>query len=203
MNPFVEAIGVLGGGLGFLISIPQLIRVIKTKSHTGVSLSTWMFITMSTFGWTAYGYRFHSFSQITTNTVAAILAVILTFILLRFRFTAVAAIGILATVAVPTYLVVSYAPILVMNVCLYIALWSRVPQTWTSFQSMRAGSATVVSISTYVLSAISSFLWVIYGTLAGLDTVVYFSIVIIIFSVLVTIFELIARRRAGMAPTAS
>jgi uncharacterized protein with PQ loop repeat len=196
MNPFVEAIGVLGGGLGFLISIPQLIRVIKTKSRLGVSLSTWMFITMSTFGWTAYGYRFHSFSQITTNTVAAVLAVTLTFILLRFSFSALAAIGILVAVAAPTYLVVSYAPIIIMNICLYIALWSRVPQTWTSFQSMRHGRSTVVSISTYVLSTVSSAAWVIYGILAGLDSVIYFSAVVCFFSILVSVFELVARRRA-------
>jgi len=195
MNPFVEAWGLLGGGLGFLISIPQLIRVVKTKSQVGVSLTTWIFITMSCFGWSAYGFRMNSFSQITTNTVAAGLAVLLTFILLRSRVSVLVAVGILLAIAVPTVLVVSFAPLLLMNIWLFAALWSRIPQTWTSFQSMRRGSVTVVSSSTYLLSAGSGMAWIVYGILAGLDTVAYFSAVMVLFSLLVVIFEAVARRR--------
>lgn len=198
MNYLVEAWGILGGGLGFLISIPQLVRVIKTKSQVGVSLSTWLFITMSTFGWTAYGVRFNTFSQIVTNGIAAVLAVLLSFILLRFRFSILSSAAVLAGIAIPTTLIVSYAPILIMNICIYVALWSRIPQTLESYRSMKQGLSTSVSISTYVLSAASSVAWIVYGAMMNLDTVIYFSAVILFFSVLVAAFELIARRRTAI-----
>lgn len=197
MNPFVEVWGILGGGLGFLISIPQLIRVVKNKSQVGVSLTTWIFITMSTFGWTAYGVRYNSFSQITTNSIAAVLAVVLTFILLRSRVSIAGAIGVLVAIAVPTVLVVSFAPVLIMEIWLYMALWSRIPQMLTSYRSMRLGRVTVVSTSTYLLSAVSGLAWVVYGILTGLDAVAYFSAAILVFSALVVVFERIAVRRAA------
>ena len=203
MNPFVEVWGLLGGGLGFLISLPQLVRVVKNKSQVGVSLTTWLFITMSCFGWTAYGFRFNSFSQITTNIVAAILAVTLTTILLRAYVPLWLNVLIVMGIGTSSVLVVTFAPVIVMDLWLYTALLSRVPQTWASFQSMRLGRTSMVSISSYVLSGASGAAWIVYGMLSGLDIVAYFSVMILVFSVLVVAFEGIARRRAGMAPTAS
>lgn len=200
MNPFIEAWGFLGGILGFLISIPQLIRVVKNKSQVGVSLTTWLIIMVSCFNWTAYGFRVHSLSQIVTNFVAAALAVTLSFILMRAYVPLWLNVLILASLGTFCSVLVTYAPVGIMDAWLYAALVSRVPQAWASFQSMRLGRRSVVSISTYVLSGISALAWIVYGVLAGLEPVAYFSIVIALFSLLVVAFELIARTRENAGP---
>ena len=202
MNPFVEAVGMLGGGLGFLISIPQLVRVIKHKSQVGVSLGTWLFIMMSTIGWTAYGWRFFSWSQIITNTVAMALAITLSYVLMRERYRFVNRVLIILAIGVPTALIVTFAPVWLMDAWLYIALWSRVPQTLESFRSWRLGRTTMVSLSTYWLSIFSSLAWVIYGLLTDRAVVVWFSVVVVVLSVLVVVFELMAARAVKRADLA-
>lgn len=199
MNPFVEAIGLLGGGLGLLISIPQLVRVVKHKSQVGVSLGTWLFIMMSTVGWTVYGWRVSSFSQITTNTVAMVLAITLSYVLMRERFVFGMRVLILAAIAVPTALIVGFAPEWLMDAWLYIALWSRVPQTIESFQSWRHARSTMVSLTTYWLSIFSSLAWVLYGILTDRPVVIWFSIVVTVLSVLVVLFEVLAARAVSRA----
>jgi uncharacterized protein with PQ loop repeat len=194
MNPFVEAIGMLGGGLGFLISIPQLVRVVKHKSQVGVSLGTWLFIMMSTVGWTVYGWRVFSFSQIVTNTVAMVMAITLSYVLMRERFSFWMRVLILAAIAVPTALVVGFASEWMMDAWLYISLWSRVPQTLESYRSWRQARSTMVSLSSYWLSFFSSIAWVVYGLLTDRLVVVWFSAVVIVLSVLVVVFELLAQR---------
>ena len=199
MNLFIEAIGMLGGGLGFLISIPQLVRVVKHKSQVGVSLGTWLFIMMSTVGWTVYGWRVFSFSQIVTNTVAMVLAITLSYVLMRGRFGIWMRLLILAAIAVPTALIVGFAPEWLMDAWLYIALWSRVPQTLESYRSWREARSTMVSLTTYWLSIFSSLAWVVYGVLSDRPVVVWFSVVVTVLSVLVVVFELLAQRAVARA----
>lgn len=199
MNPFSEAIGLLGGGLGFLISIPQLVRVVKHKSQVGVSLGTWLFILMSTVGWTVYGWRVFSFSQIVTNTIAMVLAITLSYVLMRERFSFWMRVLILVAIALPTALIVGFAPEWLMDAWLYIALWSRVPQTVESYRSWRQARSTMVSLTTYWLSIFSSIAWVVYGVLTDRPVVIWFSVVVTVLSILVVAFELLAKRAVARA----
>lgn len=199
MNPFVEAIGMLGGGLGFLISIPQLVRVVKHKSQMGVSLGTWLFILVSCVGWTTYGWRFFSISQIVTNTIASVLAITLSYVLMRERFTLGMRLLVLTAIAGSTIFVVGYAPVWLMDVWLYAALWSRMPQMWKSYQSWRERRSSVVSMTTYWLSIVSSIAWVFYGVLADRPEVTWFSAIVATQSLLIVVFEWLAQRAVADA----
>jgi uncharacterized protein with PQ loop repeat len=158
---------------------------------------------VSCFNWTAYGFRVVSFSQIVTNMIAAVLAVTLSFILLRSRVPLWLNVTILASIGTFSYLLVTFAPTPVMDAWLYAALFSRVPQTWKSFQTMRLRRPSIVSISTYVLSGLSGVAWIIYGVLADLYVVTYFSAAILLLNILVVVFEALARYRRRALSTAA
>ena len=196
MIPAVEWLGFAGGVLGLSMSIPQIIRVISTKSYVGVSTSTWLIFTTMAAGWFAYGFNVDSISQIITNFISAGATGVLSVILLRQWMRAPLGALIVVCLWVGAFLLVRYSSPLVGAIFLAVGLGSRVPQLVESFVSMRRGRDTAVSRTAFALMMTSSTIWIFYGALADQVTVFWFSIITVSMSGLIIAFETVARRRA-------
>lgn len=202
MNPIVEGIGLLGGAFGLFISVPQIVRIIRTKSHVGVSLSSWLIYFLSMSSWSAFGFRYHSPSQIISNTIALSFTGLLSWMLLsenfstKIKFSKSAALALLLALGAACFVVVTFSPEPVVNVFLILFLYSRVPQVIESYKSFRQGRKTVVSMPTYALSALSAFTWIVYGILTGLTMIIVASSIVLGLSLLVFIFETLAQKKA-------
>ena len=196
MIPAVEWLGFAGGVLGLSMSIPQIIRVISTKSYVGVSTSTWLIFTTMAAGWFAYGFNVDSISQIITNFISAGATGVLSVILLRQWMRAPLGALIVVCLWVGAFLLVRFSSPLVGAIFLAVGLGSRVPQLVESFVSMRRGRDTAVSRTAFALMTTSSTIWIFYGALADQVTVFWFSIITVSMSGLIIAFETVARRRA-------
>ena len=203
MNPLVEVIGLVAGALSLSTSVPQIVRVVRSKSEVGVSLTSWLIFALSVASWTAFGIRYHSLSQIITNAIALVLAGFLSWMLMRTRFTSrVPAPGLFAFLVVlassiACAVIVFVSPDVFVNVFLNLFLVSRVPQVFESIQSWRISRLTVVSKSTYTLSIASGIIWTVYGLMIGSIAVIIYSVVFLVLSVIILVFEVLAGRRAS------
>ena len=75
---WIEAIGLLAGGLGIVAWIPQIRDVWVHERHEGISLTTFSVVTLALALWLLYGVLVQSFAMIVANvfTLVVILAVL-------------------------------------------------------------------------------------------------------------------------------
>ena len=88
-EPWIEAIGLLAGGLGIVAWIPQIRDV---WVHEGISLTTFTVVTVALSLWLLYGVLIESTAMIVANvfTLVVILAVLIGVQRLRRREAVVA-----------------------------------------------------------------------------------------------------------------
>ena len=75
---WIEAIGLLAGGLGIVAWIPQIRDVWVHERHEGISLTTFTVVTIALSLWLLYGVLIESVAMIEANvfTLLVILAVL-------------------------------------------------------------------------------------------------------------------------------
>ena len=76
---WIEAIGLLAGGLGIVAWIPQIRDVWVHERHEGISLTTFTVVTIALSLWLLYGVLIESMAMIVANvfTLVVILAVLI------------------------------------------------------------------------------------------------------------------------------
>ena len=76
---WIEAIGLLAGGLGIVAWIPQIRDVWVREQHEGISLTTFSIVTIALSLWLIYGFLVESLAMIVANvfTLTVILAVLI------------------------------------------------------------------------------------------------------------------------------
>lgn len=76
---WIEAIGLLAGGLGIVAWIPQIRDVWVREQHEGISLTTFSIVTIALSLWLIYGVLVESLAMIVANvfTLTVILAVLI------------------------------------------------------------------------------------------------------------------------------
>ena len=76
---WIEAIGLLAGGLGIVAWIPQIRDVWVHERHDGISMTTFSIVTIALSLWLIYGVLVESLAMIVANvfTLAVILAVLI------------------------------------------------------------------------------------------------------------------------------
>ena len=77
MDISVEIIGVIGATLTTASFVPQVYKMVKTKSVEGISLTMYSVFFVGILFWLYYGIKIDSFSVILANTVTGILVVII------------------------------------------------------------------------------------------------------------------------------
>lgn len=65
----IQLLGLFAGALVILASLPQIIRIIKTKSTKDISLPMYCIQNLGTFLWIIYGVMTNSLAIIVTNVI--------------------------------------------------------------------------------------------------------------------------------------
>tara|TARA_B100001093_G_scaffold305637_1_gene291749 strand:+ start:10691 stop:10957 length:267 start_codon:yes stop_codon:yes gene_type:complete len=79
----IELIGLLAAALTTIAFIPQVFKVIKTKSSDGLSLTTYLIFIIGVGLWLIYGLIKSSISMIIGNGITFILAFLIIYYILR------------------------------------------------------------------------------------------------------------------------
>lgn len=79
-----DVIGYIAGGLTLISSIPQLLKIIKTKNVDGVSYSTFVILVCAQFLWTIYGFYKNDLQLIITNIVSGVISLCILIIYIYF-----------------------------------------------------------------------------------------------------------------------
>ncbi len=77
MDLSVEIIGVIGASLTTASFVPQVYKVVKTRSVEGISLTMYSVFFIGILFWLYYGVKIDSFSIILANVVTGILVLII------------------------------------------------------------------------------------------------------------------------------
>tara|TARA_B110000003_G_scaffold86722_1_gene88777 strand:+ start:456 stop:722 length:267 start_codon:yes stop_codon:yes gene_type:complete len=81
----IELIGLLAAILTTIAFIPQVYKVIKTKSVVGLSLTTYLIFTIGVLLWLIYGFLKSSISMIIGNGITFFLAFLILYNILKKR----------------------------------------------------------------------------------------------------------------------
>ena len=77
MDLSVEIIGIIGASLTTASFVPQVYKVVKTKSVEGISLTMYLVFFIGILFWLYYGVKIESFSVILANIITGILVLII------------------------------------------------------------------------------------------------------------------------------
>ena len=81
----IELIGLLAAILTTIAFIPQVFKVIKTRSSEGLSLTTYLIFITGVSLWLIYGVFKMSFSMILGNGITVLLSAIIIYYILKNR----------------------------------------------------------------------------------------------------------------------
>lgn len=65
----IEILGFIAGALGIFASLPQIIKILKTKKTKDISLSMYIILDIASLLWLIYGIIGHQSSLIITNII--------------------------------------------------------------------------------------------------------------------------------------
>lgn len=81
----VELIGFAAAFLTTIAFIPQVFKVLKTKSVEGLSLTTYLLYVSGVFLWFIHGVNLESLSMIVGNFVSILLTLIILFFIIKSK----------------------------------------------------------------------------------------------------------------------
>jgi MtN3 and saliva related transmembrane protein len=83
---FVEILGLIAGTLTTISFVPQLIKIVKSKSAKDVSLIMFLIFVVGIFLWLVYGILTKTLAIIVANSVTLILALSILFLKIKYDF---------------------------------------------------------------------------------------------------------------------
>jgi uncharacterized protein with PQ loop repeat len=187
---WIEILGFISGFIGLSVSVPQILKIIKSKSSAGVNLTMWVFMMVSYASWFSYGLRVNSTSQIFTNILALSLSAILVFLIAyRKNFSKLLAATMILSLTVASTALIAILPYSVMSIILIGFGVTRIFQIRESFFNFKNTVKTSVSLTTHYMIILASIGWTIYGWVAGLWVNVISSLLLVLFSTVILVLE--------------
>lgn len=81
----IEILGLLAGGLTTAAFIPQVYKTYKSKSADSLSLTMFMVFFVGIILWLIYGIFVNSLAMMVTNSITAVLSLLLIYFKLTFK----------------------------------------------------------------------------------------------------------------------
>lgn len=78
-------VGYFAGALIIISSLPQLIKIIKTKSSKDIALETYLLLTIAQSAWIFYGVLKNDIEIIVTNIVSLSLGISITILTIYYK----------------------------------------------------------------------------------------------------------------------
>ena len=192
----VELLGILGGAIGLVQSLPQIKKIRSLHEHDGISTTTYIFFLISGWAWFAYGTRTHSIAQMVVNPISQIMTItILVLIMGKNRKTFWTLLGI----SIATFMVFLIIPISLMSFILTGFMFSRIPQVIESWKTFCHGADSAVSVLSWSLAILSCLPWILYGLATGRAFIVFTTGLSLLFSVIIISLELAGKRKFKLA----
>ncbi|HTC70480.1 MAG TPA: PQ-loop domain-containing transporter [Acidothermaceae bacterium] len=156
-------LGYLGATLGVFMVVPQIARIIRHPSLTGVSPLSWACTAYACTAWLTYGLRTGATPQIPGNVLLASGAVVC--VLLINSTTSRGRRGALLLVGAAVLLVTVWVipPDSVGYLATVIGLGGMAPQLFDTFGNWRRHITSAVSLPTYALRGASQVAWLGYA----------------------------------------
>lgn len=155
-----EICGFIGGTIGIVVAIPQVIRIRKLGHADGLALSPWLLMLVQFSAWTAFGYKTASPSLFICNLLTVVTTALVVFAIMGNSFkTWLSALGIVSAATLLVYT----APSQLVDVFLVLTNAARLPQLITTWRNRKTAKPSSVSISSLVVALISMSFWMGYG----------------------------------------
>jgi uncharacterized protein with PQ loop repeat len=198
-TPLLQAsdFGYLGAALGVIMVTPQLVRLIRHPTLTGVSPLSWFLTSATCMLWLGYGVRSRELPQIPGNVLlicGAALVVLLSPARLPRRQRAVALILVAALATGFVLVLPAYA---VGYLAFGAGLTASLPQLVASARDTDR-SASGVSLSAWMLRAASQVCWLTYALLIGDRPIVVAATVTLTSALTLLALEARGRRRGEL-----
>ena len=178
-----ESLGFLAGTIGIGSSLPQIIKIRKTRKVEGLSKTTWLLAFFFSSIWLGYGLSINSPSQEVTNGFSTLFAAIVLYYLF---FDNKKVLWFLPFIFIFVILLALNVPSKEMAPLLLLSAGTNITQAVKSYKSNKYNRYSAVSIHMLALSLVASTLWVGYAIVGHKDIVIVTSG----WSVLVTAFIL-------------
>ncbi|MDD5415464.1 MAG: SemiSWEET transporter [Candidatus Daviesbacteria bacterium] len=78
-----ETLGLIAGGFVVFASLPQILKIIKTKRTTDISLPMYIALNIGTFLWLVYGFLTQQMALIITNVIFQIFNLTILFLKIK------------------------------------------------------------------------------------------------------------------------
>lgn len=198
MHP-ADYVGLLASVFVFAISVPQLIKIIRSNNIEGVSIWTWSLILTTYAIWVGYSPRLESWSVGVNNFLAAGITASLTGYIFYVKsnqkiLTTLIIAGMLLGGAALGY----FTPTYILDVILIFSALIRLPQAWDSFLSWKHKTTTQVSLMTWLLSTAGSVFWTAYGIAVAKPILIITPGIAFCLALFITIFEYLNLKNHGV-----
>jgi MtN3 and saliva related transmembrane protein len=78
-----QTIGLLAGALIVLASLPQILKILKTKKTSDISLPMYILINIGTFLWLVYGFMTNQIAVIIPNLIFQVFNLIILYLKIK------------------------------------------------------------------------------------------------------------------------
>ncbi len=159
----LPGLGLLAAALGAWTTVPQIIRIRRTRTSTGVSAGAAVLSAMTSLAWLGYGIVRADLVQLLANVVGVVGSLAVTTLVLRHSGGRVlpAATGILGWAAVVVGLTAAGRVDLVTAAATTIAVLRNLPQVRLALR--RGVDLLPLSPAGLAIGTVSSGCWVVYG----------------------------------------
>jgi uncharacterized protein with PQ loop repeat len=190
-----EVVGFIAGALGMFFGLPQALRVRRLGHGRGVSLISWLLQFGVATSWATYGFDLKSPSVLLTNVGAGIVNATVIWAIIQNRLKSIA---ILITYVAVLATLVLMLPSALVSALLIALVFAQSPQVYKSYQNIKGGNDSAVSVLALSVSSFSIFLWFIYAimiedTLIKVSTTISFST-----NVSIIVLEIIGKRSRAL-----
>lgn len=190
-----EVVGFIAGALGMFFGLPQALRVRRLGHGRGVSLISWLLQFGVATSWATYGFDVKSPSVLLTNVGAGIVNATVIWAIIQNRLKSIA---ILITYVAVLATLVLMLPSALVSALLIALVFAQSPQVYKSYQNIKGGNDSAVSVLALSVSSFSIFLWFIYAimiedTLIKVSTTISFST-----NVSIIVLEIIGKRSRAL-----
>ena len=157
------SLGYIGAALGVAMVVPQIIRIVRHPSLTGVAPLSWALSMFGCLAWLTYGLRTGAAPQIPGNILfaggATACVLLINSPMRRGRRAALLLVGA-AALLVTVWLIPAES---VGYVGMVIGLSSMWPQLYDTVGNFRSHTLSAVSLQTYGLRVASQVCWISYA----------------------------------------
>lgn len=80
---FIQILGLTAGGLIVFASLPQILKIIKTKKTSDISLPMYIIINIGTFLWIIYGFATNQIAILIPNVIFQIFNLIILYLKIK------------------------------------------------------------------------------------------------------------------------